>query len=76
MNIRDQRENNQKEFFFVTIAKIVETINYSLEKLRQFMLRRNFKLKWFDILIYSKNSRHHEHVKQIINLDRLECLFN
>jgi hypothetical protein len=45
MNVRDQRENNQKEFFFVTIAKIVETINYSFEKLRQFMLRRNFKLE-------------------------------
>ncbi len=76
MSVRDQRENNQKEFFFVTIAKIVETINYSFERFRQFMLRRNFKLEWFDILIHSENSRHHEHVKQIINLDRLECLFN
>jgi hypothetical protein len=32
------------------------------------MLRRNFKLKWFDILIHSENLRHHEHVKQILIL--------
>ncbi len=45
MSVRDQRENNQKKKFFVTIAKIVETINYSLERFRQFTLRRNFKLE-------------------------------
>ena len=44
MSVRDQRMNNQSEFFFVITAKIVRVVNYSSRELRQEMLNRSFEL--------------------------------
>lgn len=71
MSVKDQRMDNQKEFFSVTTAQILKPTWMPDGGLRQTMFDRSVKLNWMDIVQHSSFSRNSELNRMV----KIELLF-